>query len=131
MACIIPCGSVMSWMQSNVVTRSTEWSVGQRLVTRVVERGVGQPGLGQALVGPAEGVLGDVVAGDRAGRERLGEQQHGAAGAAADVGDPAAGRAASAATPSSVGSTVGSRWARFHGSKLRSMPTAPSGPWLS
>ena len=28
MTCIIPCGSVMSWMQSNVVTRSSERSLG-------------------------------------------------------------------------------------------------------
>ena len=33
--------------------------------------------------------------------------------------------------PSIAGTTSGSRWARFHGSKLRSIPTAPSGPWLS
>ena len=32
---------------------------------------------------------------------------------------------------SSAGKTTGSRFALLHGSKLRSMPTAPCGPWLS
>ena len=89
MAAIIPAGSVMSWMQSNVVTRSSDPSLGSGSSAGVVERGVGQPGLGEPLAGPDQGELRDVVAGDGAGRERLGQQQHGAARPAADVGDAA------------------------------------------
>jgi hypothetical protein len=87
----MPCGSVMSWMQSNVVTKSTEWSVGQRLVARVDEPDVVGPLLAPTVLGPLECVLRDVVADERAVGERLGHQQHRSPGAAADVGDRDAG----------------------------------------
>ena len=64
-------------------------------VPRVVERDVGRARTASSFVrGAVERVLGDVVAGERAVRERLGHQQHGAAGAAADVGDRRTGAAA-------------------------------------
>ena len=61
MASITSCGWVMSWMQSNVVTRSTRVVGGQRLSPHVVEVGVGEPLLGPLLLGPDQGVPGDVV----------------------------------------------------------------------
>ena len=63
---IISCGWVMSWMQSNVVTRSTRVVVGQRLdrAGRWNAR-VGQHRLPTASLGAVERVLRDVVAGER------------------------------------------------------------------
>ncbi len=82
-----PDGWVMSWMQSKVVTRSSESSVGQRRQPRILERHVRQSAFGEPFLGPLEGEPGDVVAGERGGGERFGHQQHGASGAATDVGD--------------------------------------------
>ena len=66
----------MSWMQSNVVTRSSEPSAGSGSIARIGKAAFVRPALGQPLAGPGERVLGDVVADERARRERLGQQQH-------------------------------------------------------
>ena len=91
MAAATPAGSVMSWTQSNVVTRSSGPVGGERGRPRVEEGGVGDARLRLALTGLVEGVVADVVAGDLRGGEHRCQQQDEAAGAAADVGDAGAG----------------------------------------
>ena len=86
MAAIISWGWVMSWMQSNVVTRSTDPSDGSGSCRGVVEVGVRQAQLGPAALGPLQGEVGDVVPVDLAGRVGLRDQADGDARPAADVG---------------------------------------------
>ena len=87
----IPAGSVMSWTQSNVVTRPSRWSAGIGSARGSTKRTLVEPALAAALFGAIEGVVRDVVAHERRRRERFGQQHHGAARPAADVGDGAAG----------------------------------------
>ena len=107
----MPAGSVMSWRQSKVVTRSADPSVGMGVDPGVEERGVGDARLGLALAGPLERVLRDVVARARGWRGR----PRRAASTTPPAPQPTsmhrrARRAACASTPSRAGSTSAAGW---------------------